>query len=241
MDKWNLQTETISNGCIIDERPMNEDEFGRMFRQEKKAGVRAAIRKIVQDEFIKSYKNNKLDSNPYFRELREINMKSIDRFMWITINPEFENKNLHDVTERLIKLVNKYVNRKNMKGAAWCFEQTGKQDADIGKHPHAHILVELNKIPYKSDFNREILNGFRNLCDPRDAFINYRICEPNHINRRISYLYKIGRENNPDIILNKKWRLQYNLNDIYFRGSFSEKNSEKNLGASCESSDEEDL
>ncbi len=203
-------------------------------------GFERAITKLSEQTWTKLLTSGKLDTIPEIRRIRERTMKKVFKHMWITVNPEYENLDQQYVTNNLIKQVQKYCSKKNVLGAAWTYEQTGTTEETMGHHPHAHILIEFKEVPAPSDFDREIKNTFKNICDVRkDGCLNIRKCEPEHTTRRISYLYKVGREERPDIIMNELWRTKNNFQKIYLRGSISEKNSEKLDG--CESSEDEDM
>lgn len=183
-----------------------------------------ALGKIEEKQFTILIESGKLDECPHILQSRSMAMKEIDQLMWITINPEFEPpKNLQNVTNLLIKQTDKYLRRTYIENAAWAYEQKGTNEETLGQHPHVHMLIEFNDIPKKSHFWRDIHNTFKALCKAWDCFINARVCKPDHMMRRLSYLTKKHYMQDLDVVTNKIWRNQYNLEDIYFTPSWGEK------------------
>ena len=231
--------EFVCNQPVKKVLPLDEQSATNLVRECDIAGFKRALTKVSEQTWTKLLENGKLDEFPEIRMVRERAMRPVGQYMWITINPEFEHKDLDQVRQLLVKKTLKYCRRKNVKNALWCFEQKGTDDATMGSHPHCHILIEFKEIPKVSDFWRELKNTFKDLCKDYDSFMHGRVCDPKHIERRISYLGKRGREDEPDVQVNKKWRSQNKLKDLFSTGEVAEKWAEKRCLVENVQSDDE--
>lgn len=239
----------VSGSTDTIKEKITKECIARIIHEENLKGFKQCVRRLSDNNYTKLIKAGKLDYIPELLDIRELAMRPVDRFMFITVNAEFKDLNWNDVTYLLIKQVEKWVSRKKLiRNAAWCYEQKGTtmEEGDdqhnIGYHPHAHILCELEgKIPSKSKFKDRIKNTFKDVCCSRDSILNYKVIIPGHVNRKISYMYKLGREQNDDIIVNNKWRKKMGMREIVsFSPNWSQKKSQISDLPLCESSDEEE-
>lgn len=205
----------------------DQDRADFFYECEYKAFKQAVI-KMSEKKWTKLLESGKLDDCPEIRQIRERGMRKTGKQMWIAISPPFESKDLNELRKELVKQTEKYTSKKILERAAWCFEQTGDAD-NLGKHAHCHMLVEFKKVPYPSDFEKELKSCFKHLFQGvslNDHNFHWRANDPSHESRRISYLRKRGREDTDSYKMNTKWRRLHSLPDVNFRGRFSEKNSE---------------
>lgn len=210
--------------------PVSEEIAAKIIKECDLAGFKRAITKLSEESWSKLAKEGKLDDHPDICAMRERSMRPVDKYMWITVNPEFEDKPLDSVTKLLIKQVTKYCRKKSISNAIWSYEQKGENEENMGTHPHCHMLVEFDTTPKRSVFQREIKNTFKDLCKDWDAFIHCRVCQIEHIERRIKYMQKRNHGDKLDVVMNKTWRIKYGLEDLQYRGPTAKKWAENCLG-----------
>ena len=200
-------------------------------------GAMKAVQQQACKSFTDAFKRGKLDAlHPIIQDIRLMNDKKVERFMWVTVNPEAERD-----PKLLFKLVHKWCKRKQIISAAYCFEQGGTNSETVGHHPHAHILMEHNM--HRSDFLRNIRNTFKQLGNvEKDYMLNIRVCHEDHLMRRYNYVTghkKLIDDKETKAKMDELWRAQMMIENFYEKGLV--KNLVKNpLGVIQEESSDSD-
>lgn len=199
--------------------PTNE-QLKNMMREShlRQQAEEMAYRAVIQKYYLKLHSLGKwertLDIYKLESELTD-EAKKDTKTVWITINPTADIK-LDDFT----KLVEKYVKRKWVTSAyAYTFEQRGETPDKMGTGIHCHLVIEDRGSKAPSEIQRETKKHFIKVCDVTNYHcLNVQFISHAHFNDKIDYLrgIKWDAEKTPKLVIDKQWRAQNGLNEIYF-------------------------
>nr|QNG41019.1 hypothetical protein [Pygoscelis antarcticus]QNG41021.1 hypothetical protein [Pygoscelis antarcticus]QNG41025.1 hypothetical protein [Pygoscelis antarcticus]QNG41027.1 hypothetical protein [Pygoscelis antarcticus]QNG41029.1 hypothetical protein [Pygoscelis antarcticus] len=147
--------------------------------------------------------------------------------IFVTVNPPPSL-----LLDDFIKIINKMLNKRWIKGYIYVLEQRGENDEELGKGFHTHILLDIQEGIKKSEIDREIKNTWKKILDQD----NYHILNIKYINndeqlRKQSYMLSYKKEE----IKHKKqeydiiWRNRNNLNKYYYLNYKIEQTCQENM------------
>ncbi len=135
---------------------------------------------------------------------------------FVTINPR---KSI--VLSKFMKVVNKYVKKKRIDDAIWCYEQRGTpQKENIGKGLHCHIMVKSRD----KDFIRNTRHSFKNVVKYTKHNENkvcniYRVLAKHIQNDKLRYIR--GHKDTEEKIRKAQgdivYRIRNDLDDVYIK------------------------
>lgn len=202
----------------------------------KVAGMKRALTNAYDKEFSKLIRTGQLkfDALDAFKDL---SLPDISQYMLITVNA-------HDGCSlmNLRKAVDKYTKRAAIRAAMWCFEQRASTEAEMGKGPHCHLLVE-QYFRSKREFHTQTESTFKNVCDLNNSakyqILNRRICKLADLSKRANYIRGIKKDHDKciKVEVDKVWRERNHLQPCYYKGDL---NFQWSFDAGLSSEDDEE-
>lgn len=130
-----------------------------------------------------------------------------DKFFFITVNPKEDCDLLHFKT-----LVDTYLKRSFVKNAYYAFEQTGTTGAEMGKHPHIHIIMDKPTELSPKQMITRTYSTFKNVVGSINS-IDVKAYTMSLREEKLDYLRgnKWEPSKKPAISVNKVWRDIYKL------------------------------
>jgi len=178
--------------------------------------TRAAYWKAHRDQLARTVakaikKGQSLDAG--VNMVREIEFRPIGRWLFITVNSR-DGAYLQQIMNR----INKWVCRKAVLSAMWSFEQRSRNEEELGKGIHVHMLMR-NGWQQRSQFDKNIKSTFGGICDVNNpAILNYKVVKQEHITNRINYLTgdkKLTGEKAEMMKMDKLWRQKEGMKPYY--------------------------
>lgn len=129
------------------------------------------------------------------------------KIFFITVNP------YPDVDIKTFKkLVDKFLSRSFILNEYHCFEQTGKTEKEMGKHPHFHIVFDKKNTMSPAQMLDRTYNTFKSIVGSKKS-CDVRVYDIEYKQDKIDYITgsKWDEEKQPAIQVNKIWREKYNL------------------------------
>lgn len=214
----------IKVNCIVDGYPglipMTKEMFEEKLVKAQNVGMDRALADFTKKQYTEMLYAGQFDEiSDKIRVIRELTMKNVDQCMWLTISPPPDcNASPVVLIRVLMKKVKAYCTAKLVKNSAWCFEQRGETEDDIGTGVHAHMIIEFHKKPFKSDFDKKWKTLLKNTYNSRP---NIHIQQLRLVPNRITYLLKTKHKDTPRCQADDTWRQKYNIEPIYFHGDWS--------------------
>lgn len=131
--------------------------------------------------------------------------------------------------ERFKQLVERFVNRKFVRGYVYAFEQSGEVEEAMGKNPHVHIIVRQKKHYGRSKIKQYVDETFHSLYKPeglkgnsiKPQFADVKCLKSATVNTQVeNYLdgNKKDDSKHAAVELNGKWRTLYGIDQSYKGG-----------------------
>lgn len=133
------------------------------------------------------------------------------KYFWITISPHPDT-----TIDVLIRYMNdRILKKKNIIRPIYTYEQSGKDESNIGYHPHVHILCEKVSATSPKQMHNELRKALAKICAPQ--CIDVKVYDETYYDEKIDYLkgLKFDEEKKPCIDNDKKWRESLGLKNIY--------------------------
>lgn len=131
--------------------------------------------------------------------------------------------------ERFKQLVERFVNRKFVRGYVYAFEQSGEVEEAMGKNPHVHIIVRQKKHYGRSKIKQYVDETFHSLYKPeglkgnsiKPQFADVKCLKSTTVNTQVEkYLEGDKKDDSKHaaVELNGKWRTLYGIDQSYKGG-----------------------
>ncbi len=142
--------------------------------------------------------------------------QSVRHVYFVTINPNGEIGQM----PAFIKLVHKFIEKKTIKAAIYCFEQRGDvAEGNIGEGYHAHMLVHVDPDHFR-DNTRNTFKHVVGSTAPVDAVINIiPVKKQAFLADKIGYMQgkKWGLDKSKKVEGDKSFRAQHSICDLYYK------------------------
>lgn len=157
----------------------------------------------------------------YNRKLELQKKKSCSRYIMVTLNfPHWEEPPTLEYLNQisLTKQIQKYVNRKIVPSAIWCYEYYTNGE----NHFHVHMLIDtLGNISY-SDFIRNTRSTFSKVEGLNLDSIDFAQIVDKNLLSKYKYIRGIKeRSKMPNVLQDRRWRVTEGFAD-YFEKDFAE-------------------
>jgi len=145
-------------------------------------------------------------------------MEILDNWFSIALQPSRDFKDNFDEFRDIVQ--NKYIKRKMFLGARYCFEQKGENADDIGIGYHVHILASCRYGLAKTQIIKDTKSTFNKFLKGEfpAAFCEVEYIRTlGHFQNVFDYMsdIKIDKNKSPASIVDRLFRKQFNLDDIY--------------------------
>lgn len=189
------------------------------FTKAKGQGIMDAIRGRARKIADKQFRRGDYDKIDGIKDLKSREFDKLTPIVWLTVNSK------PDISlQQLMQKVNNFVKQKYIIRAMWCFEQTSKTIEEMGKHKHAHILLEHN-LQFASDWKRRIYAAFGSICDLKckaaESILKWKPClKPNDDKKRVKYIRGVKKsiEKQPMLLVDSRWRQNEGIKPFYHKG-----------------------
>jgi len=188
---------------------------------------RKARQKILFEVYYNDYKERiaqGADPQTYIEELffNRVRTKvkgtrniAITGYWWFTFTIDKSRFTDGDYLERLKKKVNKFITKKVVKRAIWCYELTKEE------MPHVHMLIEVdNENPVaKHTFDKGVVNTFKDV-----GHVKTKKCPEEWVKDKVQYLLgnKWDEEKEDMITKDREWRQSVDLQPYYEIGGWGD-------------------
>ncbi len=139
-------------------------------------------------------------------------------YLWLTISPDEKKTTL----EKFVSKLHQVSQRKMIKEFYYVIEQRGKEENEIGKGYHAHMLLE-RSIDYRQDkFIKNLKNSFKTMTNTEDFHLfNFYFIPDEFYDDKIEYMLgtKTGEEKDLKQKIDVLFRQKYNLSTYYTNAS----------------------
>jgi len=131
---------------------------------------------------------------------------------WITINPD----PALITVENFIAKINKLVQRSCFSKPIYAFEQTGTTEADIGHHPHVHIMCDKTIDLSPAQMQKYIYSSCHHFVGDKKA-IHVQTFPASFREDKEAYLkgLKWDEKKDPASVMNLKWRYNLGIPNVY--------------------------
>jgi len=139
--------------------------------------------------------------------------------LFVTVSPE--PGSIQEFT--FLSLVHKFCrkSRKGIRGALYCFEQSGYEGGpELGYHPHAHILLFLDKTQEAGErarVRKQVYGAFSKLKTKSEAYLQVKAVSKKSVQSKVDYI--LGNKHKDDAPAKHKydlaWRQKIQLQDVY--------------------------
>lgn len=143
---------------------------------------------------------------------------------WVTVNPPYEDKDTEEVARSLLQSIEKLAKKKGIFSMQWVMEQSGKKEEDMGKHPHAHILIQRNNTNQSGEstkLKKSIKSSFKKFGNQLDI----KSVSITNFQGRERYIrgQKTDTDKNSALKIDQKWRKTLMFKPFYLYPEMIEK------------------
>lgn len=131
---------------------------------------------------------------------------------WITINPDPKLI----TAENFVLKINKMIQRACFSKPIYAFEQTGTTEADIGHHPHVHIMCDKTIDISPAQMQRYIYSSCQHFVGSKKS-IHIQTFNASFREDKEAYLkgLKWDEKKDPACMMNVKWRQKLGIPHVY--------------------------
>lgn len=158
---------------------------------------------------------------------RSVKVDSCSEYYLITLTP-----GIGVDIDRFKYLVERFVNRKFVRGYVYAFEQSGEVEEAMGKNPHVHIIVRQKNHYSRSKIKQYVDETFHSLYKPeglkgnsiKPQFADVKCLKSHTVNTQVEkYLNGDKKDDSKHaaVELNGKWRTLYGIDQSYKGGDLS--------------------
>lgn len=158
IEKQLLFLEQQINGEQSYKKKLERQAYDDLYKQLYKHKLRLQCYNGVADINLQQLYDEVQQQQKIFDDNNMVRENEAD-YMFININP------MEDISiEQIQKVMQKLLSKKWLKDAIYVIEQRGKNESELGKGKHIHLLLHRNGVK-PSDIKREIANTIKHICD----------------------------------------------------------------------------